>query len=166
MKKQKLILLKGNHHHANFNISSILPNLNQDLDEYYTYHGSLTTPPCDEGIYNLNKLAIVYLYVYMFICNQGVVSFCWIIRQLPKIFSIYKFKHIKIWTIFKKKISISTKQLDEIRGLNLNYNHRNIQPLYNRKVYASFCQKKNVFTSFYHTLKEYIYKLFYFQKRK
>ena len=86
IEKKKLILLKGNHY-ANFNISSILPNLNQDLDEYYRYYGSLTTPPCDEGI-NLNILDYLFIYSLYLFCNQGVVSFCLFKSCTENIFNI------------------------------------------------------------------------------
>ena len=80
-------------HYAEFNLSSLLPNLNNDFDDYYRYMGSLTTPPCSESV---------------------------------------------VWTIFNRLTNISSRQLKIVRGLNLNYNHRQPQLLYKRKVYSSF----------------------------
>ncbi len=88
-----MVKIKKANHYIEFNMSSFLPNFDTDLKDYYRYSGSLTTPPCSEGV---------------------------------------------VWTVFRQYLNISARQLEIIRGLKLQFNHRSPQSLFKRKVYSSF----------------------------
>ena len=69
-----------------------------------------------------------------------------------------------IWTVFTDLIDISSKQLQIVRGLNLNYNHRQPQLLNNRKVYSNFKRENSsnilpISLNIAQKIKEFIYKI-------
>lgn len=95
----KNVLQEGeNATYQNFPVHGTLPKP-KDREKFYRYHGSLTTPDCNEVV---------------------------------------------VWTIFKEKMEISQKEMDELRQLNhgilreprtpISDNFRDAQPLNARKV--------------------------------
>jgi carbonic anhydrase len=79
LQKLHLVTLEGQSVHldSTFTMASLLP---QDLEIYYTYRGSLTTPPCSEAV-----TWIVFPEPQFISYKQVSVVVCWINPLKPKL---------------------------------------------------------------------------------
>lgn len=107
-----------------FDIQSLLP---KDLRRYYRYNGSLTTPPCHQGV------------TWTLFHERVQISKAQVKKEKEKVLIFLRQPNLNLHPqLLKMETSLYSSRVTDVDQMLLQDNYRSTQPLNRRIVLASF----------------------------